>query len=419
MIPLSSAPYVNTLESAIQLLHSPAFCEAHRRSEKDFTRASILSLPAIVTALLSGIQGAVQAELNLFFPGLRGSAISQREVSRQAFAKARSKVKTEAFWALNDHMVSGLQAVYPTTWFGFRPVAADASTVQLVRHERKISRHYITAQVFTLYATDLEMTVRSHLYPEGTGERQMLVEHLAYLQATDLLLADRGYPACWLFSLLTQRKIQFCVRADATGFKVVADFMASGEAERTVQLAPANHAHATDYEFDRTPTTVRLVRISAPDGTADSAVITSLLDTKVYPAKAFRDLYHKRWRIEEAYKRIKHKIGLEWQSGLSWLAMQQDLAAKCLCDTLNAFFCAWSGMRARLKKNRAINRTHAFSTLKRRISAWLMKGLPGIQTVAIALTELARETIRRIPGQSKPRLFDRKSHLRLSYKRGA
>ncbi|MBP8787140.1 MAG: transposase, partial [Azonexus sp.] len=33
--------------------------------------------------------------------------------------------------------------------------------------------------------------------------------------------------------------------------------------------------------------------------------MTSLLDSAQYPAPAFADLYHRRWRIEEAFKRLK------------------------------------------------------------------------------------------------------------------
>jgi len=40
-------------------------------------------------------------------------------------------------------------------------------------------------------------------------------------------------------------------------------------------------------------------------------VITSLLDSVAYPAEGFADLYHSRWRIEEAFKRLKHRMALE------------------------------------------------------------------------------------------------------------
>lgn len=64
--------------------------------------------------------------------------------------------------------------------------------------------------------------------------------------------------------------------------------------------------------------------------------MTSLLDTTAYPADGFAGLYHCRWRIEEAFKRLKHRMALENTSGLSWLAAQQDFGAKVLADNLHA-----------------------------------------------------------------------------------
>jgi len=60
--------------------------------------------------------------------------------------------------------------------------------------------------------------------------------------------------------------------------------------------------------------------------------MTSLLDTVAYPASAFAELYHWRWKIEEAFKRLEHRLALENTSVLSWLAAQQDFGAKVLAD---------------------------------------------------------------------------------------
>jgi hypothetical protein len=64
--------------------------------------------------------------------------------------------------------------------------------------------------------------------------------------------------------------------------------------------------------------------------------MTNLLDAARFPASQFGDLYHKRWRIEEAFKRLKHRLNLEHVSGLSQQAVEQDVGAKILCDNLQA-----------------------------------------------------------------------------------
>ena len=48
------------------------------------------------------------------------------------------------------------------------------------------------------------------------------------------------------------------------------------------------------------------------------------------------DLCHQRWRIEEAFKRIKHRLHLEAVSGLSQQALIIDVAAKILAYNITS-----------------------------------------------------------------------------------
>jgi IS4 transposase len=47
-------------------------------------------------------------------------------------------------------------------------------------------------------------------------------------------------------------------------------------------------------------------------------------------AAELADLYRGRWRIEEAFKRLKHRMGLDSVSGLSQHALLVDVATKVL-----------------------------------------------------------------------------------------
>lgn len=55
-----------------------------------------------------------------------------------------------------------------------------------------------------------------------------------------------------------------------------------------------------------------------------------------YPADCFAGLYHKRWDIEEAFKRLKHRLNLEQVTGLNQQAVAQEVAAKIVYDNLPA-----------------------------------------------------------------------------------
>lgn len=79
--------------------------------------------------------------------------------------------------------------------------------------------------------------------------------------------------------------------------------------------------------------TVRQVRHIASTGKV-RVLMTKLLDPAAFTSHEFGDLYHQRWRVEETFKRLKHRLNLEHVSGLSQQAALHDFAAKIVCDNL-------------------------------------------------------------------------------------
>lgn len=373
----------------------------------------------LLSVLLSGLTGSVQNELNVFAANLDNRADLWREVSAQAFSKARLGFSHRVFALLNQRLLElAEQHLNLPRWRGLRLVAADASKLQLFLTDA-LGRKVREAIAFALYLPGSELSLSFELYSPQVGERQMLFEHLDQLQPNDLLLLDRGYPAHWLVAVLMAKGIHFCMRVDALGFGPVTAFRRSGKPEAWVQLAPPSKQEARDYGCPRQAHAVRLVRVVTPNGKVH-VVMTSLLDANAYPAEAFADLYHARWRIEEAFKRIKHRLKLEQLSGLSWLAAQQDFGAKLLCDNLNAL-----AVYAANPPNDTLtpqqthgqpNRTYAIALLKRHLPRWLLGQLPSLETLLALFAELLQHAVRFVPGLSKPRPKRPKPHLHFAYK---
>jgi hypothetical protein len=258
------------------------------------------------------------------------------------------------------------------------------------------------------------------LYSPRVGERQMLFEQLEHLKPDDLLLLDRGYPAHWLIAVLMARGIHFCMRVDALGFGPVTACRRSGKREALVHIAPPSKQDARDYDCPRQSHTVRLVRVVTPNGKTQ-VLMTSLLDSTAYPTAGFADLYHARWRIEEAFKRLKHRLKLEHLSDLSWLAAQQDFGAKLVCDNLNALavFAAdppSNEAPSRHDTHYQPNRTYGIALFKRHLPRWLSGQLPDLEALFNVFAELLKHLVRFIPGQSKPRPKRPKPHLYIPYK---
>jgi hypothetical protein len=244
----------------------------------------------------------------------------------------------------------------------------------------------------------------------------MLFEHLDRLSPNDILVLDRGYPALWLFAALLQRRHHFCMRADSLNFSAISAFRRSGLAEQIVTLRAPDKQDALDYELARTPSTVRLIR--QVFGHKVRILVTSLLDPEAYPASAFGALYHARWRIEEAFKRIKHRLALEQLSGMSWLAARQDFGAKILCDNLNALavHAASESLDADTRARYIINRGDAFVRLKRTLGRWLLYGCDALDNLATVFEQLLLNLVQIKPNRSYPRHFTEKPHLSHAYR---
>ena len=255
-------------------------------------------------------------------------------MTAQAFYTARYKINTLVFADVNRQLMALVEEHLPVPrWQGLRVIAGDGSVVRLTLMKKGV-RSIVEGVAFALYLPGIELFLDFALHEPLCNERQMLFEALDPLRSDDLLVLDRGFPCRWLVAALATRQIHFCIRCDiATGFKAVRQFRSSGLREQIVVLPAPCKQDAADYECPATPTTVRLVRVGTPNGRVH-VVMTPLLDTTAFPAAAFGNLYHGRWRVEEAFKRIKHRLGLEHTSGLSWHAARQDFGAKAVCDNL-------------------------------------------------------------------------------------
>lgn len=278
-------------------------------------------------------------------------------------------------------------------WNGLRPLAADASAVRFGLRASHVKRAALPDQlVFGLFLPGAELMLAASLHSVHENERQMLFEHLDRLSSDDLLLLDRGYPCRWMPAVLSQHDIHFRMRVEQSGnggFACVRQFLRSGLDEQMVTLRAPDHRDTLDYECPAMAITVRLVRHVASTGKV-RVLMTNLLDSARYPASQFGDLYHPRWRIEEAFK---HRLNLEHVSGLSQRAVAQDLAARVLCDNLQALThsliqkCRHHRRRVRgamfLQRHELLGGRARWSLLRVRHRPCGQGNLPGARSVAI------------------------------------
>jgi hypothetical protein len=379
-----------------------------------------LPLPALVAALLSMRAGSQQSMLDGFYAALRGQCAPVRGASDRAFAKARARLHMPALAWLNEQLIERAEHLgWLPRWRGLRLVAADASLLRpAVRAcHRSASAASRNQRLFALYLPGAELTLHASVHDEASQcERAMLVNALDALGPDDVLLLDRGYPAAWLINLLAQRGIRFIMRCDGASWPSVREFVRSSDAQRLdVALAPPSAAQAADWGCTRQSPRVRLVRNVSPCGRV------RVLLTNVEPERAsaadFAALYHQRWRIEEAFKRLKHRLHIEAVSGLSQHALIVEVAAKVLADNLAALMCAAAHATHEQPAQRRCNRSYAAQLLARLLPPVLLRVGNVLATIAHALRQIAANTQRHRPGRHRPRPPQRvKPHPSMAYK---
>jgi len=387
-----------------------------------FTRQRKLTLPRIVAMMLAGMRGSVQAELDHLFGQIHALPVRSRQVSAQAFSKARRGFSARVFELANAHL---LQLARPLIdrhrWHGLRVVAADASRLYA---STRAGAHLDTEHcAFALFLPGAELTLHADLHPVGC-ERQMLFESLEHVQPhTDVLVLDRGFPGRALLAALSQSHRHFCVRIDKMGWKGVDAFLLSGKPDAIITLSAPRKRDALTYEIARTPTTVRLVRDVTPTGSV-RVLMTSLLDAQHYPAHAFSALYHRRWRVEEAFKRLKHRLRLEAATGRTHLAFQQDFAAKVLADNLHTVLTApdqddiaSDDPKGHEPATRP-NRTYALGALRPILAGCLLRLRHCLRALPAALLACATALCRIQPDRSYPRPPRIKPRVHAAYRLG-
>jgi hypothetical protein len=175
-------------------LFSREFVESARLDPKHFTRQRTLTLPTVLSFLLSAVQAAVQSERDQFFANLRNRADSVREVTAQAFSQARYKINALVFGEVNQELIRLAEEHLPfPRWKGLRVVATDGSDVRLTMMKDGV-RSIVKGMAFGLYLPGIELFLDFRLH-----------EPLSNLISNDRQLGASGEPG-WAYPELCHHR---------------------------------------------------------------------------------------------------------------------------------------------------------------------------------------------------------------------
>ena len=415
-------------------LFSKKFIEQHRTSPTAFTRNRKIPFHLLICFIINFIKGSYQAELDRFFQVLTRSSMAKRAVSKAAFAKARMKLKFEAFIELNQNLIDGFNTTFQyRTWQGLRLLAIDGTTLTLPKVSQIID-HFGAwngrqgdpcpkARASQLYDPLNKLTIKAIISPKSTGERQQAKQLLSDISPNSLILLDRGYPAFWIFKLIFGQRVEFCARI-CSKWKIVRQFIRSGKKEKIIELKPSTTAihSCKELGLDLKPMNLRLIRVELDTGDIE-ILITSLLDRQTFPHDEFCELYHLRWPVEEDYKTMKCRMEIEAFTGQSVLSVYQDFYANVFAKNLVAvmMFPAQEALNTSgIKKKyvHQVNFTQAIAVAKNLVALIFQRSHRRVRLLIQSFMEILVSTTEPVrPGRKYPRNHRaNKKHYYQNYK---
>lgn len=318
-------------------------------NEKDFTRNRELSFQTVVLVILQLLKSSVKTELKSYYKTVFKVDEVVNWVSDAAFCKARQKVKHQFFIDIYKFIARFFyRHIGGKLWFHFRLLAVDGSEINLpsskellnkfgVHHTNSIGTKIPQARISFLFDALNNITIDAQIESFKVGEQQMFTEHLLSIGKNDLLTADANYGHFRILRAIEQTGADFCVRMSQSS-NFIKDFLASKAKDTIIEWIPskATKVNCIKHDIDFSPLKIRLVRIDLSE-TETEVLALSLLDQKIYSYEKVKDLYDKRWKVEEEIKKFMQRLLVEFFSSIKENGVLQDFYANIFMLNLVSF----------------------------------------------------------------------------------
>lgn len=305
------------------------------RPFKDFTRQSPLTFQRTVALVAGLLRKSLAIEVFDFF---KSQDIDP--VTKSAFSQRRKKIKSIFFKDFFE--LSGTQFYRSfknhKRWKGFLLFAIDG-TGQMLPDESWIgeqlgfhrNQHDSVPSTRILFTFDIlnKIIRRADFHTQKSGEIVNAYPNVQTLPVKSISIYDRGFNGNGL-PYLHQRHGSHCIiRLPTKRNPTIKKFISSGNKEMFITLNLQQRALRTLRDIglkpvNNAPVEVRYIRVDLPTGEVE-VLMTTLLDSKKYPAKLFADLYDSRWGVETSIFVLKSFLQMAQFSAYTLPGVEQDL----------------------------------------------------------------------------------------------
>jgi Transposase DDE domain len=311
--------------------------------EEDFTRNRKQPFSATLLFMFNLLRRSLAIEIDGFVRYLNGrlSSGSTRHFTTSAFIQNRKKIDPAVFSHLSGVIIENFYTPDNDTLNylnGIRVLAVDGSKLMLpctaelkkcygvTQNQSKVE--VVQARTSVLYDVLNGITLDAVLDNLNKGERELALRHAHRWKKKDLIIYDRGYPSYDFINEHIKLGVDCLIRVTTANFSIATAFISGGKKSVVTEIYPAKNHSFKGKDYNKNSSLkVRLLRIDLPGGELE-VLITTLLDSKKYPARLFKELYFLRWGVETFYDELKNKLKVEHFTGYSQVSIQQD------------FFCA-------------------------------------------------------------------------------
>jgi hypothetical protein len=403
------------------LLTNRDFINSYCFDKKHFTRNRKLSFQTVTLLILRLLKSSVKTELKSFYTTVFKVDQVINWVTDGAFCRARQRIRHTLFIDLHKFIVRFFYAnIGYKRWFDFRVLAIDGSELNLpsskellnkfgCHHTNSIGTKIPQARVSFLCDVLNYITIDARIVSFKIGEQQMFESHLECIGKGDLLTADANYGHFRILKAIQKRKADFCIRmSQCSGF--IKQFLASGETDIVLQWNPSlqTKENCKKHNIDCNPFNVRLVRIELPSGKTEVLAL-SLLDHKKYSFEQVKQLYDKRWGVEEEIKKFMQRLLIEFFSSVKENGILQDFYANIFMLNMVSFLAEPVSEEiykssVKCKYRHQLNWTSALSDVRERLVLLFLRGLDKIDSIIRSLWESFKTNTEPIkPGRIFPR----------------
>jgi hypothetical protein len=384
---------LEVIEILKEIIYSDKIIIDYRMNRTDFSRTRKQPFGDMLLFMFNFLRKSLPIEIDNFVNFLNPSKAVQN-FTKSAFVQKRKKISPTVFNYLSSIIVENYYKksnLNIRLFNGFRILAVDGSKISLP-FTKELKEVFGTTK--NQHKTEVVQALSSVIYDVlncialdavlenvNSSERELALKHKPYWKKNDLVIYDRGYPSYDFINEHITAEIDILVRVRKNQNTAVIAFANSKKRTAIVDILPHKEQDLTAKQYDKkTAVRVRLVKVDLPGGEVE-ILITTLLDSQIYPAIMFRELYFLRWGIETYYDELKNKLKVEFFTGYSKTTILQDFFCTIFISNLQSLIV--NGLQEEIKEKNLntrldykINTNLSYGFLKNRILELLTNEAP-------------------------------------------